>query len=246
MASRRASTDPKGSDATESRSAPGRKAKRRATTRQRRPVARTDDASTRDHMLDVALDAFAELGYDGASTRTIANLAGVNQGLIPYYFGTKEKLWREAVDRAFADLSAGLALAQEEGAAAQGEPGASARFELLIRRFVRFAARRPAFARLMNAEGKRDGPRMRWIVDRHVRPVFEATRVLASQASQVAAMPPGVDASHTFYILVGAATQLFHQGPEYRRLTGNDPTDEAIVEAHADALVALFVRNKEI
>ena len=59
-----------------------------------------DETPTRDHILAVALEAFSELGFDGASTRTIAARAGVNQGLIPYYFGTKETLWREAVDRA--------------------------------------------------------------------------------------------------------------------------------------------------
>ena len=67
-----------------------------------------DETSTRDHILDVALEAFSELGFDGASTRTIAARVGVNQGLIPYYFGTKETLWREAVDRAFSELRSGV------------------------------------------------------------------------------------------------------------------------------------------
>jgi TetR/AcrR family transcriptional regulator len=235
MAARRASTNAKSGGAS---GAPG---KRRAKAPQRPAVGGTDDPTTREHMLDVALEAFAELGYDGASTRIIASRAGVNQGLIPYYFGTKEALWREAVDRAFADLRAGLAVAQEDAGEADAA-GAADRVEQLIRRFVRFAARRPAFVRLMNAEGKRDGPRMRWIVDHHVRPVYEGTRILAEQATPVASMPPGLDAAHYFYILVGAVTQLFHQGPEFRRLTGRDPADEAVVEAHADALVALFIR----
>ncbi len=34
----------------------------------------------------------------------IAAAAGVNQGLIPDYFRTKEALWRESVDRAFEEL----------------------------------------------------------------------------------------------------------------------------------------------
>lgn len=242
MAARPASTGAKSAGGGTTRSA-SREPKRRTKAPQRPAVAPAEDPTTREHMLDVALEAFAELGYDGASTRTIASRAGVNQGLIPYYFGTKEALWRESVDRAFADLRAGLEVAQED--AAVGESSTDERVEQLIRRFVRFAARRPAFVRLMNAEGKRDGPRMRWIVDHHVRPVYEATRVLAESAAPVARMPAGLDAAHYFYILVGAVTQLFHQGPEFHRLTGRDPADEAVVEAHADALVALFARPKE-
>ncbi|MAI26274.1 MAG: hypothetical protein CMN75_09590 [Spirochaeta sp.] len=63
-----------------------------------------EEGSTRDRMLDAALGAFSELGFDGASTREIASRAGVNQGLIPYYFGSKQGLWREAVGRSFTQL----------------------------------------------------------------------------------------------------------------------------------------------
>ena len=194
-----------------------------------------EDTSTRERLLDVALMAFAELGYDGASTRAIAARAGVNQGLIPYYFGTKEALWREAVDRAFAELRAVFAQVQAE------DVDRTRRVELLIRRFVRFVARRPEFARLMTEEGKRDGPRMRWIVDRHVRPLFEVTQAHAHRNPALARLASGPRAALLHYILVGAATQLFHQGPEFRRLTGLDPADDALIEAQADALVAIFV-----
>ena len=46
---------------------------------------------------------------------------------------------------------------------------------------------------------------------------------------------------HIHYILVGAVSILFHQAPECQRLTGRDPQDDAVIEAHADALVSLFV-----
>ena len=213
-----------------------------ATAVTRNPARSDDDASTRERMLDVALGAFAELGYDGASTRTIAGRAGVNQGLIPYHFGSKEALWREAVDRVFAELR------HEFGPLlAEADPATNTtadRIEPLIRSLVRFVARRPEFARLMSDEGKRDGPRMRWIVDRHVRPLYQATQTALDRVRQEGLLPgavTGLDPLHLYYILVGAVTQLFHQAPECRRLTGRDPADEAMVEAHADALVALFV-----
>jgi TetR/AcrR family transcriptional regulator len=196
----------------------------------------SQDASTRERMLDAALDAFAELGYDGASTRAIAGRAGVNQGLIPYYFGTKEALWREAVDRAFAEMTRELG-----DVFADEPPPPRERLERLIRGAVRFVGRRPAFVQLMSDEGKREGPRMRWIVDRHVRPTFESLCEVVNEAASASRLPQGLDPMHLYYIFVGAATQLFHQSAECRRLTGQDPTDEAVIQAHADALVALFV-----
>jgi TetR/AcrR family transcriptional regulator len=198
--------------------------------------ASAGDASTRERMLDVALDAFAELGYDGASTRAIAGRAGVNQGLIPYYFGTKEKLWREAVDRAFAEMVAELG-----DVLGKDPPPPRERLEQLIRRTVRFVGRRPAFVQLMSDEGKRDGPRMRWIVDRHVKAIFDVLEEVVRETASAFQLPQDLDPLHVYYIFVGAVTQLFHQSAEFRRLSGRDPTDSAVIEAHADALVALFV-----
>jgi AcrR family transcriptional regulator len=52
-----------------------------------------DGADLRDPILDQAELAFAELGFDGASTRDIASRAGVNQALLRYYFGAKQDLF---------------------------------------------------------------------------------------------------------------------------------------------------------
>ena len=46
----------------------------------------------REQLLDVALDLFAKQGFDATSTQQIANAAGVTQGLVFHYFGSKEGL----------------------------------------------------------------------------------------------------------------------------------------------------------
>jgi AcrR family transcriptional regulator len=213
-----------------------------AAEKTRRPARRRpapdDDASTRERMLDAALSAFSELGYDGASTREIAKRAHVNQGLIPYYFGSKEKLWQEAVHRAFAEVRDRLdaAMATLDGDASDREA-----IERLIRGFARFAADHPEFHRLMTEEGKRDGPRLRWIVDHHVKPIFESIQKLARRASEDSPLALRLDPALLHYLLIGATTHLYHQAPEFERLTGRRATDPDVVEAHADALVALFL-----
>lgn len=50
--------------------------------------------STRDKILRVALDVFAEYGYDGTSTREICKRAGVNGAALNYHWGSKEQLWQ--------------------------------------------------------------------------------------------------------------------------------------------------------
>lgn len=49
-------------------------------------------AQTRAHILDTALELFAERGFKGTSTRRIAQKAGVSEGLIFHHFKRKRDL----------------------------------------------------------------------------------------------------------------------------------------------------------
>ena len=46
----------------------------------------------REQLLDLALDLFAKQGFEATSTQQIAKAAGVTQGLVFHYFGSKEGL----------------------------------------------------------------------------------------------------------------------------------------------------------
>ncbi len=53
------------------------------------------DNETRQRIVDAAIELFREKGMDGMSMRELAETAGVNKGLLHYYFKTKEALFRE-------------------------------------------------------------------------------------------------------------------------------------------------------
>jgi len=61
------------------------------------PPRRRDAAATRAALLAAARTLMAQHGVEGTSTRDVAALAGVNQALVYRYFGSKEKLFAEAV-----------------------------------------------------------------------------------------------------------------------------------------------------
>lgn len=56
-------------------------------------------AGTRTRLLDAAEQLFSELGFNGVSVRQITDRAQVNLGAIPYYFKTKENLFKEVLLR---------------------------------------------------------------------------------------------------------------------------------------------------
>jgi len=65
-------------------------------------VRTRDAAATRDAILRSALVAFTRHGYDGVGVREIAGAAGVTAMLVNRYFGSKEQLFAEVVEAAFA------------------------------------------------------------------------------------------------------------------------------------------------
>jgi AcrR family transcriptional regulator len=58
---------------------------------------------TRQQLVDAAIEALKFDGYSGASARTIAQRAGLNQGLIFYHFGSVANLLLAALDAVSAD-----------------------------------------------------------------------------------------------------------------------------------------------
>jgi AcrR family transcriptional regulator len=53
----------------------------------------------RERLLDAAEEMFADLGFNGTSVRQIVERAEVNLGALPYYFGTKENLFKQVLLR---------------------------------------------------------------------------------------------------------------------------------------------------
>lgn len=57
------------------------------------------DADKRDRIIAAAYEVLSKKGYDKASTKEIATTAGVAQGLINYYFPSKDLLFAEVFRR---------------------------------------------------------------------------------------------------------------------------------------------------
>lgn len=64
-------------------------------------VLQENSPDTRLRLLEAAVLAFAEHGFDGASIRDIARRANANSAMVQYYFGGKEGLYQAAMRYAF-------------------------------------------------------------------------------------------------------------------------------------------------
>ncbi|HVN51952.1 MAG TPA: hypothetical protein VMT43_10990, partial [Acidimicrobiales bacterium] len=159
--------------------------------------------------------------------------------LLNYHFSSKDELWRAAVDGVFEALNRDLA-SREAGLRGVDEPTV---VKLLVREFVEFSARHPQLHRIVTQECKTDGPRMDWLVERHIRPLYA---MITARFAELSERGDVLDVApvHLYYILLGAATTMFVLAPECRRLAGLDPLADAdVIAAQADAVVALLFKR---
>src|SRR5205807_1549618 len=135
------------------------------THMRRRGRPRADEApASSDEILLAALRSFADRGYDGTSVRELNHALGVSHNLINRRFGSKERLWRAAVDRWFGELV--VALAPSATLDGGGDP--LERLREFVVTFIEVNARRPEMARLMNVEASLGGPRLDYLFERFV------------------------------------------------------------------------------
>lgn len=127
---------------------------------------RTRDARrSREALLDSAETLFAQRGYDGASLGDIAAGAGLSRGTPNYFFGSKEQLYLEVLDRAFAArqaaTSAAFAPVHDWAAGDGGLDELRAALTRAAEDYLRFLADHPSFVGLVMREELGGGGRMR-------------------------------------------------------------------------------------
>jgi TetR/AcrR family transcriptional regulator len=213
----------------------GRKGDRPTKVRTRRARA-----GIREALLESALVEFGAKGFDGASTRAIAQRVEAHQPQINYHFESKEALWEASVDYLFGLLGEAIDGALPDDLAEASDSDLAAAFAEGIRRFVRFAAEHPELNQIMVHEGTAASDRLVWITETHIKPYFEgigsAWRMLRD-AGQVAP----IDSDVLYYLLVGAVSQPYVTASEVRLLAGRDPRDPEWIDAHAEALVSILL-----
>jgi len=123
-----------------------------------RPAApeRTRDRDrTRAEILDAATEHFAEHGYSGARVDEIAEQTRTTKRMLYYYFGSKEGLYTEVLERAYTQIRA----AEQEVDVEHLEPVAAIR-RLAELTFDHHEAH-PAFIRLVSIENIHRAEHMR-------------------------------------------------------------------------------------
>jgi AcrR family transcriptional regulator len=183
-------------------------------------------------VLEAAGVEFSEYGFEGASTRRIAERAGIFQAQIGYHVGNKDQLWKATLDHLFAKLREHL----ESGVIGDPDRRLADPVEVfadVIRRYVRHTADCPELPRIMLMESAKRSDRSDWLVKEHVRPTLRALGLLWAD---VRANDRGrnVPVEDVFMMLIGLAPMPFAQAGILRPLLG---AQRCRPERHAESMI---------
>lgn len=170
-----------------------------AVSRQRRKPGTRDAALARDAILGAAIREFAARGLSGARMDALARDAGVAKGLVFHHFGSKEGLWKAALERIYALLRAG----QDADAFGALDPVEGMR--RLARGTFRLFRAHPEIVALMNEENLhrarhvRAMPRIRALYN----PLFATIEDLLARGRAAGVFRADVDATALYIALAG-------------------------------------------
>lgn len=185
-----------------------------------KPRRRGDDV--RERVLQAALECFGAFGFEGTSTRAIAERADVTHTLVLYHFQSKEQLWISTVEDALKSYGAEIQKSFEE-AQSQSARAALATF---VEQFVRMSARNPQIHRILTMESNQGTERLQWVIEHFIRDHFTQVRDLIRRG-QTEGSVRQCDPARLYYHIIGAGGTPFTIATEYMAMTGRDVFSEA-------------------
>lgn len=203
-----------------------------------RPARKQQQRSivTQQKLLDAAIEAFSENGFKGTSTRDIAARAGVHHPLITYHFKNKDQLWRAAANRIFGEFTRSLLKSLEENE----NKNPKERMSVMIRVYIHYAKSQPALHRVMVQEASYPSPRLDWLIDTHLKPLFEASFGLWEELQRLGVAPPGNPA--LLFNMVRLSTGgLLALGNELKRSSNIDIESPQTLDEIAAMIVRIFL-----
>jgi len=190
-------------------------------------------AASQETILEAALEAFAQRGYDGVSVRELNRQIGVSHNLVHHYFGSKDALWRAAIDYGLNRVNEAWRL---EDLAPDADP--VEKMKVGLRRFLEVTARSPSVQRIMGYEAAIGGPRLDYIAERYILPYlsprlgrFEETTAIEKRNLHLPSLA---------LLIATGTTAFFTQAALARKIGGPDPFSEDGIERHIATMTTVL------
>lgn len=178
-----------------------------------------DKNATEEKILAAAEEVFHEKGFDGARMQEVADHAGINKGLLHYYFKTKDKLFEAIFSAAIHRMVTKIAAIMELELALEEKIG------LIVDQYLALLLRNPLLPRFVLHELHKSPDAF---INRHIgRQGKEAFHHFAEAVEHEAAAGriKAIDPRHLFMNMMSMLLFPFIGRPLLQVVTGTTPDD---------------------
>ncbi len=195
-------------------------------------------SETENKIIQAATDEFIEMGLDGARMRAISDRAGINKGLIHYYFKSKELLFSKVFEVLFGVLVGRLNAAMGE------ENHLFDKIRSFVSIYVDAIQRNPRIPKFIISELNRNPERMFKMMNEKKK--FDATKVFKESVAQ--AVENGdiveIDAHQLFTNMLSMCIFPFIGRPMIQFVTGMSNKEfESYIEVRKTEVAEFIIRS---
>ena len=201
----------------------------------KRPRNRRNPEATKASILAAARAEFAERGLDGGRVDSIARRSGANKQLVYYYFGSKDELYKAALEATYADIRR---LERELDLAALPPREAMIR---LIDFSLDYLAQHREFIRMLadeNAHGARHVKNSKAALETN-SPLLELIAETLRRGEKEGIFRGGIDPLELYVSIAGMTFFYFANGLTMSAIFGRDLSKPAALASYRDHIVSL-------
>ncbi|HSQ78069.1 MAG TPA: TetR/AcrR family transcriptional regulator [Nitrospirota bacterium] len=195
----------------------GKKRKLKKAVIGRRPTPARPDLATRAAILAAARNVFARCGFEGASTREVAEVARVNNAMIYYHFKDKGELYRAVLADSF---NAFDRIWEHE---IFGSPAtARAKIQRYLEEFIRFQHSNEELRRIISMEFAACSENCKWLADNFFTHGYDKLANILKEGMKNGELKK-FDPAQAIPSLVGMVIHSFIMRPITEYITGKKP-----------------------
>ncbi len=187
-------------------------------------------------ILNIAIQEFANKGFDGVRQRDIAKKASITNSLMNYHFDSKEDLWKQAIIQLGEKLKLRYAEVQGYFKDLEGLPALKA----YTRQFIHFSAEHPEFYKVVFHEMCTQTERADWLVDTILSPLHQVFGGVSLNEESGQEEFRGFPVANLSSIIIGAANVFFIHAFQMEKMYGVNPFKKEEIEKHADIVIELL------
>ncbi|MEY4927064.1 MAG: hypothetical protein RI894_1500 [Bacteroidota bacterium] len=178
----------------------------------------------RQKILVAAEKLFAEHGFEGTSTRTLSQEAGVNLAMISYYFGSKEDLYKTLVTERTAPFRDAIE------SFVSLETTAWQKMELIIDGYVDRMFESSSLHKIIYRELSMDNSPIYEIIVNHISKNMQNVRRIIEMGIESGEFKPDVESQLVMPTITGTIVQVIKSPTLSISLLGLDPKTNSIFD----------------